>query len=144
MQQVRSSMCPWDLLLPCTDSAVVGHGLSICSVWAWLGILVPQPGIEPVSPALQGRFITPRPPGKSHSYFPFSCGGHSVSLHSTLGDNKITKDNNPCLQQRFPQFLGHTKGLCELYDLRRSSRIFFPILSSPHFHVFQSSFLFSL
>ena len=29
------------------------------------GILVPQPGIELASPALQGRFLTTRPPGKS-------------------------------------------------------------------------------
>jgi len=29
------------------------------------GILVPQPGIEPVSLVLQGRFLTTGPPGKS-------------------------------------------------------------------------------
>ena len=29
------------------------------------GILVPQPGIEPTSPALEGRFLTTGPPGKS-------------------------------------------------------------------------------
>ena len=29
------------------------------------GILVSQPGIEPVSPALEGRFSTIGPPGKS-------------------------------------------------------------------------------
>ena len=28
------------------------------------GILVPQPGIEPTSPALQGGFLTTGPPGK--------------------------------------------------------------------------------
>ena len=28
-------------------------------------ILVPQPGIEPVSPALEGRFFTTEPPEKS-------------------------------------------------------------------------------
>ena len=27
------------------------------------GISVPQPGIEPTSPALEGRFLTPGPPG---------------------------------------------------------------------------------
>ena len=54
-----------------------------CSAWAslWLwcagskarglncptecGILVPQPGIEPMSPALEGGFLTTGPPGKS-------------------------------------------------------------------------------
>ena len=29
------------------------------------GILIPQPGIEPASPALEGRFLTTGPPGKS-------------------------------------------------------------------------------
>ena len=29
------------------------------------GILVPQTGIEPVSPALEGRFLTTGPPGTS-------------------------------------------------------------------------------
>ena len=29
------------------------------------GILVPSPGIKPMSPALQGRFLTAGPPGKS-------------------------------------------------------------------------------
>ena len=28
------------------------------------GILVPQPGIRPASPALEGRFLTSGPPGK--------------------------------------------------------------------------------
>ena len=28
------------------------------------GILVPQPGIEPISPALESRFLTTGPPGK--------------------------------------------------------------------------------
>ena len=48
-----------------------------CGAWAQLqhmglvvpqhvgGILVPLPGIEPVSPALQGRFLTTGPPGNS-------------------------------------------------------------------------------
>ena len=37
------------------------------SAWApaACGILVPQLGLEPLSPALQGRFLTTRPPGKS-------------------------------------------------------------------------------
>ena len=45
-----------------TDSLFVAHGLSCSSA---CGILLPQPGIEPVSPALQGRFLTTGPPGKS-------------------------------------------------------------------------------
>ena len=40
-------------------SVVMMHGLS-CP--AARGILVPQPGIEPMSPALAGGFLTTRPP----------------------------------------------------------------------------------
>ena len=29
------------------------------------GILAPQPGVEPVPPALEGEILTDRPPGKS-------------------------------------------------------------------------------
>ena len=36
-----------------------------CGLWAHLpparGILVPRPGIEPASPALEGRFLSPGP-----------------------------------------------------------------------------------
>ena len=45
------------------DSLVVVHGLS-CSTAC--GILVPQPGIEPVSPALQGRFLPLDHQGSPH------------------------------------------------------------------------------
>ena len=44
------------------SSVVVTRGISCSST---CGILVPQPGIKPVSPALQGRFLTTGPPGKS-------------------------------------------------------------------------------
>ena len=45
-------------------SPSVEHGLS---AWGFVyhGILVPQPGIEPVSPRLEGRALTTGPPGKS-------------------------------------------------------------------------------
>ena len=46
------------LLLRCTSSVVAAHGLS-CPVAC--GILVPRPGIEPVSPALEGGFFTTGP-----------------------------------------------------------------------------------
>ena len=45
-----------------TGSVVVVHGLS-CSLAH--GILVPRPGIEPASLALEGRFLTTGPPGES-------------------------------------------------------------------------------
>ena len=43
-------------------SLVVVHGLSCPTA---CGILVPRPGIEPTSPALEGGFSTTGPPGKS-------------------------------------------------------------------------------
>ena len=42
--------------------AVVAHGPSGSVA---CGTLVPQPGVKPVSPALQGRFLTTGPPEKS-------------------------------------------------------------------------------
>ena len=51
-----------DLSLRCADSLTVVRQLS-CSTTC--GILVPQPGIKPVSPALESRFLTTGPPGKS-------------------------------------------------------------------------------
>ena len=43
-------------------SVVVAHRLSCPGA---CGILVPRPGIEPASPALEGGFFTTGPPGKS-------------------------------------------------------------------------------
>lgn len=40
---------------------IVVHGLSSAAKY---GILVPQPGIESMFPALTGGFLTSRPPGK--------------------------------------------------------------------------------
>ena len=62
---------------PRAGSVVVAHGLS-CH--AACGILVPRPGIEPESPALEGGFLTTGPPGKSqHQYFKYL---NDLSLHS--------------------------------------------------------------
>ena len=47
------SSCAW--ALECMGSVVVARGLS-CP--AACGILAPQPGIKPTSPALQGGFLT--------------------------------------------------------------------------------------
>ena len=50
-------------------------GVGAQYLWHWLscseacGILVPWPGIKPASPALQGRFLTTGPPGKSLPFF---------------------------------------------------------------------------
>ena len=44
-------------------SVVVARRLSCPKVY---GTFVPKPGIEPTPPTVQGRFLTTRPPGKSH------------------------------------------------------------------------------
>ena len=47
----------------------VAHGHSSCGMLAYFpmacGVLVLQPGIQPVSPVLKGRFTAPEPLGKS-------------------------------------------------------------------------------
>ena len=79
-----------DLLCSTQASLVAVPGLSTCGAWApehvgsvvvvcglscpvACGILVPQPGIKPASPALEGGLLTTGPPGKSqdivHSLF---------------------------------------------------------------------------
>ena len=50
-----------DLSLQYADSVVGVLGFSCCPA---CGILVPQPGIKPESPPLQGGFLTTGPPGK--------------------------------------------------------------------------------
>ena len=53
-------------------SVVVACGLGSCGIRAKLlgGMWdLPGPGIEPVSPALAGGFLTTAPPGKSKAFF---------------------------------------------------------------------------
>ena len=52
-----------------TDSLGAAHKLSFSMSYE---ILVPQPGIKPASPALQGRFLTTGPPKKSHEWCLYS------------------------------------------------------------------------
>ena len=67
-------------------SVVVAHGLSSCGSWALDCRLsscgtqaqllrgmwdLPGPGLEPVSPALAGGFLTTAPPGKPQNFFRF-------------------------------------------------------------------------
>ena len=68
---------PWNYEeLDTTEPLNNNNNLSVWVCWVFLvvheisisaacGILVSQPGIEPVSPALQGGFLTIGPPGKS-------------------------------------------------------------------------------
>ena len=59
------------VLLTVMASLVVELGLSSCGTWAQLpyGMWdLPGPGVKPVFPALQGGFLTTRPPGKPLSF----------------------------------------------------------------------------
>ena len=50
-------------------SRALEHRLSSCGTWAqlFLGVWdLPGPGLEPVSPALAGGFLTTAPPGKPY------------------------------------------------------------------------------
>ena len=65
-------------LFSCVGSQLWLVGFSLCQAWSFIvanrlsscsaacGILLPRPGIKPVSPVSQGRFLTTGPPGKSH------------------------------------------------------------------------------
>ena len=59
----------------CTDFSSYGMCRLSCSKAC--GIIVPQPGLEPTSPALQGKFLITRPRGKpsptTHFWIWFSC-----------------------------------------------------------------------
>ena len=59
---------------------VVALRISGCT-WPW-GILVSWPGIKPVFSALQGKFSTTGPSGKSHM---LRCFGHVISFPSSAG-----------------------------------------------------------
>ena len=79
LQHTESLLWYVALSLQCMDSPVATHGLQ--NMWASIvvvqgfnhpracGILVPQPGMEPVSPALHVGFLTTRPPGKFRLHF---------------------------------------------------------------------------
>ena len=80
------------------------HGLS-CSMAC--RILLPRPGIEPVSPALAGGLLTTGPPGKS----PRDASKHSICTgqHSTAKNYPVQNVSSaiiekPCLRQQREDF----------------------------------------
>ena len=54
------------------------------------GILVPQPGIKPASPALEGRFLTTGPPEKSPYLF-------FIKRNHPLGSTSLAEIGEPLL-----------------------------------------------
>ena len=55
-----------NVLLWSSNSLIVAQGFSYSEA---IGILVSESGIKPMSPALEGRFLTTEPPEKSHFDF---------------------------------------------------------------------------
>ena len=86
----------------CRVFAVARGLLSSCC--AACGILVPRPGIDPASPALEGRFLTAGPPGKSflsafvlcYSLYP-ECLPHLVCLGNSYLSSKAQLSSSPML-----------------------------------------------
>ena len=84
-----------------------------------MGILVPQPGIESLPPALAGRFLITGPPGNSQT--PFIFMGYLIhkSEHGMEGDPKI-ENESPCFHPRLA--LPHVFFMHLLCPLQRKTR----------------------
>ena len=74
--------------LPSCGSVVV---VSRLSCFVACGILVPQPGIEPESPALEGEVLTTRPPGKSLNWLLTSNFSAAVQVGFRTVCTKVLK-----------------------------------------------------
>ena len=68
-------------------SVFAAQGLNMCSAWALVAhgmCSLPGPGIEPMSPALSGGFLSTVPPGKLRTYYceaKFCSAIHIQSFH---------------------------------------------------------------
>ena len=131
----RNYLCvwlPWVLwlegcLLHCAGSFTVALGLWQlqrrlgCS--RTCGTLVHLPGMEPVSPALQGRFLNTRPLGKSWKHLTFDeigknehelkdfsllahSKGHSLQMYMQMSINEIVATHKMCNYSFSFLFLG--------------------------------------
>ena len=98
------------------DSRV--HGLSICLVAC--GILVPPPGIEPLSSALQSGFLTTGPSGKSPVISTLSRLGKSKARRLVSGRDSSRVEISCNLTVCSPYFMSQGAHLCSSW-----SHIFF-------------------
>ena len=87
----RIFLAPWGIFCCSTWALQLWHigsviaALRLSSSTAY-GILVPWPGIKPMSPVLQGRFLTTRPPGKSQLYPSLNAESKRCLLPTALPD----------------------------------------------------------
>ena len=73
-------------------SRALEHRLSSCGSRAYLlrGMWdLPGPGLEPVSPTLAGRFLTPAPPGKPSSFTLNLLPGQGLPRPESVTPNKL-------------------------------------------------------
>ena len=92
-------------------SVVVARGLSSCGAQASLlrGMWdLPQPGIEPVSPALAGGFLTTEPPGKSQILINYK-GDQSIFTVKKSADTLLIQ-----WSMLIPQVTGWISSICHL------------------------------
>ena len=87
-------------------SVVVAHGLSCPSAG---GLLVPRPGIKPMSPALVGRFLNIGPPALylvAQSFWtlcdPMDCSPPGSSVHGDSPGRNTGVGGHTLLQAIFP------------------------------------------
>ena len=140
---------------------IMARGFSSCVAWSlecWLsscslrvyvnscpvacGILVLQPGIEPTSPALEGGFLTTRPPGKwskSRSVVSDSLRPQWNSPGQNIGVRRLSLLHGIFPTQRSNQGLLHCRWI--LYQLshkgsRPSRRSYVFFLLIPYFTIF--------
>ena len=94
--------------LPCfmQASLVVVHGLSCPQAY---GFLVPRPGIECMSPALEGRFSTTRPPEK---YLVLPLLILTTALGMGLCGSQKTVENSSRYRNTRPPYLPPEKSIC--------------------------------
>ena len=85
----------------CCGARALLRRLRSCGAWASLlhGMWdLPGPGLEPVSPALAGGFLTTAPPGKP-GIFPFNSSECSSTDHDNLGANSAVTSSHRCFKE---------------------------------------------
>ena len=103
------------VLLIVMASLVVELGLSSCGTWAQLpyGMWdLPGPGVKPVFLALQGGFLTTRPPGKPLS-FPEE---NKKTCQASVGSSVLSRHNKDLEWQTLKPLACHTRDSSRVLD----------------------------